>query len=333
MPTPSTWATRSARSTRPMPSRMPLLSVPDDLEHRRRHRSVQHREPDPHLASERDARRQPRTTRTTPRWTTPAQVLGTHPTYPPHAGLDVRLTQLRNLLAGTRPQTNPFSPDTTGLTNGDANIVYGSWSGGASATLLPAQRDRGFRRPAAADDLQSPMPEHGPSPGRAHDHAGRRAVGRGRVHPRRAVLQSRQHGTPFNLVQTNYANPVRAGYSFDVTDLLRQQPVVDYDANGDPIFPRDAADDNYNAFDVFPPRAHRRGRRRRLLRRRRRAAAPGRADAAVRDAGRHQRHRARGPVHGHAPTAVRSAAARTWAPTTTAASSSPATSGRPGRRA
>ena len=27
-----------------------------------------------------------------------------------------------------------------------------------------------------------------------------------------------------------------------------------YDANGDVIFPRDAADDNYNAFDVWPPR-------------------------------------------------------------------------------
>src|ERR1700679_3921068 len=47
-----------------------------------------------------------------------------------NAGLDVRLTQLRNLLAGTRPQLDPLSaPDTA--VNGDDNIVYGSPPGGS----------------------------------------------------------------------------------------------------------------------------------------------------------------------------------------------------------
>src|SRR5262249_9754932 len=44
-------------------------------------------------------------------------------------GIDVRLTQLRNLLAGTRPQQNPFAPDTSGTVNGDDNIVFGAWNG------------------------------------------------------------------------------------------------------------------------------------------------------------------------------------------------------------
>ena len=60
----------------------------------------------------------------------------------------------------------------------------------------------------------------------------------------------------------------------------------------------------------------RRDRRRRLLRRRRRLLLPGRADAAVRDAGRHQRH---GRVQWTVAPAA-SAAASTAAPTTSAAS-------------
>ncbi len=42
-------------------------------------------------------------------------------------------------------------------------------------------------------------------------------------------------------------------YSFDVADLLNSAG-YNYDANGDAVFPRDAADDNYNAFDVWPVR-------------------------------------------------------------------------------
>ncbi len=92
-----------------------------------------------------------------------------------------------------------------------------------------------------------------------------------------------------NLVQTNYASPVRAGYSFDMGDLVTyaNNGMVAYDANGDPMFPADAADDNYNAFDVWPPVLARVGESGDvgLLRQLGLADAPGRADAAVRDAG------------------------------------------------
>src|SRR5208282_3704719 len=48
------------------------------------------------------------------------------------------------------------------------------------------------------------------------------------------------NGPPFNLVMPTFSNRIRAGYSIDVTDL----------ENG---IPRDAADDNYNSFDPYPP--------------------------------------------------------------------------------
>src|SRR5262249_28052466 len=56
-----------------------------------------------------------------------------------YQSIDVRLTQLRNLLAGTRPQPNRFAPDPTGTVNGDANAVYGSFPGqvGQTPYLLP----------------------------------------------------------------------------------------------------------------------------------------------------------------------------------------------------
>src|SRR5208283_1927329 len=66
-------------------------------------------------------------------FTTP--VYGTFPYYPAQdsqvdtGGIDVRLTQLRNLLAGTRPQTSPGVPGLSqgqpgsGQINGDNNVV------------------------------------------------------------------------------------------------------------------------------------------------------------------------------------------------------------------
>ena len=68
-----------------------------------------------------------------------------------NAGIDVRLTQLRNLLAGTRPQPNPTTSDPVladphGTTNGDDNFVLGaSAQQRGRAALFPAQRHRGFR--------------------------------------------------------------------------------------------------------------------------------------------------------------------------------------------
>ena len=43
-----------------------------------------------------------------------------------------------------------------------------------------------------------------------------------------------------NLVQDGFTNPVRAGYSWDISDVLLGVA-------------RDAADDNLNAFDPYPP--------------------------------------------------------------------------------
>ena len=63
-------------------------------------------------------------------------------------GTDVRLTQLRNLLAGTRPQQNPMPSsaaqypwisDPTGSSNGDDNFVLGAWpnKGGGQPYFMP----------------------------------------------------------------------------------------------------------------------------------------------------------------------------------------------------
>ena len=49
-----------------------------------------------------------------------------------------------------------------------------------------------------------------------------------------------------NLVHANYINSVRAGYSYDITDILTT-------ITNDSALLRDAADDNLNAFDPYPP--------------------------------------------------------------------------------
>ncbi len=173
-------------------------------------------------------------------------------TYGYYNSVDVRTTQLRNLLAGTRPQVNPFLPDTTGQINGDTNFVYGSWPGittgpGSAYTLPNGIAD-------LADVASGFTDSSGQHPGSAHCPAGRRAMGRSGVGPR-SSFTAPNSPPPLNLIQIGYANPVRAGYSFDPTDLLTAiNNGTAYDGSGDPIFPRDAADDNYNAFDVFPPR-------------------------------------------------------------------------------
>ena len=46
-----------------------------------------------------------------------------------------------------------------------------------------------------------------------------------------------------------YNNPVRAGYSYDTSDAITDNPDP---TNIEPDLPRDAADDNYNAFDPYP---------------------------------------------------------------------------------
>ncbi len=180
------------------------------------------------------------------------------PTYTT-GGQDVRLVQLRNLLAGTRPQTNPFTPDTTGLINGDANNVYGTWTTAVSAGSPY------YMPNSIADYADLPQPttySYTDGMGNVHPLVVRTTApvpgrwGEAASIPGVPFLNpAGGTGPPLNLVQSSYANPIRAGYSFDVTDMLTAITAgTAYDSNGDPIFPRDAADDNYNAFDVFPPR-------------------------------------------------------------------------------
>jgi hypothetical protein len=156
--------------------------------------------------------------------------------------LDVRLTQLRNLLAGTRPQLNPTpsSPlgypqytDQTGLNYGDDNFVminslngsvyqpYFMPNGRADAT----DRDiNGAIPPAAA--VQNTRPS---VPGR---------WGEAQSVPGYPMLNPAT-GIVMNQLGPAYNDRIRAGYSLDPGDVLNDVP-------------RDAADDNFNAFDPFP---------------------------------------------------------------------------------
>ena len=72
---------------------------------------------------------------------------------------------------------------------------------------------------------------------------GRGRLGTGRNLLRRALTSPPAINSYVNLVHDNYVNPVRAGYSYDITDI----------ADHGTTMLRDAADDNLNAFDPFPP--------------------------------------------------------------------------------
>ncbi len=151
-----------------------------------------------------------------------------------NAGIDVRLTQLRNLLAGTRPQPNPtisepMLADPQGTNNGDDNFVFGAWpgTGGGQPYFMP----NGIADPG--DILISTNPPRvqrlAPAvPGRW-----------GEAPSIPGVPFTAANGQTVNWVANPYNNPVRAGYSFGPADWL----------NGTP---RAAADDNYNQFDPFP---------------------------------------------------------------------------------
>ena len=151
--------------------------------------------------------------------------------------LDVRLTQLRNLLTGTRPQTtpgvpglHPGVPDLTGQVNGDNNFVV---MGGTAYFMPNSIADigdvdmNGNNPPAAGVGVLRLTP---PVAGR---------WGESQSVPGYPVPNP-SGGAPFNLVMPNFNNRIRAGYSIDVTDLIYG-------------IPRDAADDNYNSFDCYPP--------------------------------------------------------------------------------
>jgi hypothetical protein len=156
------------------------------------------------------------------------------------SGVDVRLTQLRNLLAGTRPQNNP----TTYNTANNADTDYVLYNTGLAAQQ-PYYMPNGSAAPVGFNiDFSTADPNTGlpylarstqPVPGR---------WGEAQSIP----------GTPFanpllatnpalpaivNVVGSNYTDPVRAGYSLNLRDILLG-------------LPPDAADDNFNTYDPFP---------------------------------------------------------------------------------
>ena len=167
-------------------------------------------------------------------------------------GTDVRFTQLRNILAGTRPQLNPFSPDTTGLINGDNNTVYGAFASSTSSiaySMPNGTADLGdLPQPAAYTDSNG-----NPLVLRTNDPVGGR-WGEAASVPGVPFANSTAGMPPYNLVQTKYMNPVRAGYSFDITDLFNNLTYSNSSSSTPTPFPRDAADDNFTAFDVYPAR-------------------------------------------------------------------------------
>ncbi|MGP0070210.1 MAG: hypothetical protein ACLQGP_42250 [Isosphaeraceae bacterium] len=170
--------------------------------------------------------------------------VSTDSTYGSYKQIDVRLTQHRNLLAGTRPQPNPLTAPTAA--NGDANSVYGSWAG--STTNQPYYLPNGI---ADGSDIASSYTDTSGNitVQRTSPPVGGRWGEAPSVPGVPFLKSSMTPPVPANLIQTNYANPVRAGYSFDITDLLSNLT-----NNGNTPFPRDSADDNFNAFDAFPPR-------------------------------------------------------------------------------
>ena len=162
-----------------------------------------------------------------------------------NGGIDVRLTQLRNLVAGTRPQNNPLSIDTT--TNGDSNYVnyLGTSNYVSTATGPPT-----YGMPNGVADLNT---DTGATDGNGNFYVTRTTLpvpgrwGESQSIPGNPILNpyytvggtgvaSQQY---VSVVTSNYANPVRAGYSLDIGDVV----------NG---VPRDAADDNNNSYDPYP---------------------------------------------------------------------------------
>ena len=200
---------------------------------------------------------------------------------------DVRLTQLRNLLAGTRPpdpapQPCRHRPQPTrhdvGLLNGDDNFVsvYRSVIFTSCPTASPT------RRQSRSD------PQH-------HRHLAsrdstRRWPGGGRIRQsvsglHRSIPTRRRRRRRLNLCPHHLRQPGRAGYSVDISDISsRYDPATrptTITTRSTPIRHR----------PVTRPAG--RGRRSDVLRRGRGSPAAGRSDASVGDPGRHQRHRQR----------------------------------------
>ena len=136
--------------------------------------------------------------------------------------LDVRLIQLRNLLAGTRPQTNPgvpgFSvgfPDTTGQINGDNNYV---WMNGIAYYMPNSIADIGDVDGFGASPPSGVIRVTPPVAGRW----GESQAVPGYVY---AGIPNLNPPPPYlNLVTQNYNNRIRAGFSLDMSDYNAGTP-------------------------------------------------------------------------------------------------------------
>ena len=161
------------------------------------------------------------------------------------AGIDVRLTQLRNLLAGTRP------PQKTTLgtgTDGDTNYVSVETAPGSGLPRLPPLvMPNGVADPADAPPVFGTDASGGPVVQRLTPPVAGRW---GEADSIPGGISVPGFPSPpainnyVNLVHANYVNSVRAGYSYVIADILTTSTNEGF---------RDAADDNLNAFDTFPP--------------------------------------------------------------------------------
>jgi hypothetical protein len=161
------------------------------------------------------------------------------------AGFSVADTQLRNLLAGTRPPVNPFVADTN--TNADINFIYVNGrqiylpngfydygDGGGTATISRLTNPVAGRW-GESGYVPSVLPQ-----------------------PYNDTGSTAGPGTNL-LINFLYNNPVRAGQSLAYPDLVNQpgQPTAPTTLPGGyipnpPFLWRDADDDNFNTFDMWP---------------------------------------------------------------------------------
>ncbi|HKM56448.1 MAG TPA: hypothetical protein VJY33_23795 [Isosphaeraceae bacterium] len=170
---------------------------------------------------------------------------GAYNTQVDNAGVDVRVTQLRNLLAGTRPLQNT----TIGLgTNGDSNYVFAepaAGSGTSNQLYMPNGVADPYDTPVFATDASGAPVIQRATPPVAGRWGEAGSIPGGISAPGFATppgINNSLGATYLNLVRDTYVSSVRAGYSYDATDILTTSESL-----------RDAADDNLNAFDPYPP--------------------------------------------------------------------------------
>ncbi len=154
-----------------------------------------------------------------------------------NAGIDVRLTQLRNLLAGTR------TADKTFATNGEQNQVF--WSTSHTQEQQPLLLPNGIADLGdtygidGGTGLPYVVRSSTAIPGRWGE--AQSVPGSPFINPANPTGASGSGAAFVNVVGINYSNPVRAGYSINIRDILSG-------------LPPDAADDNFNTYDPYPMR-------------------------------------------------------------------------------